>query len=94
VTRAALVAELARIRTRGYAIDDEELEAGLRCVGAPVRNYSGAVVASMSIAGPAFRLSRSRIPVLAEAVVEAADALSADLGYEAAQKKPRARRAG
>lgn len=94
VTRAALMAELARIRARGYAIDDEEIEEGLRCVGAPVRNYSGAVVASLSIAGPSFRLSRSRLPVLAEAVVDAAERLSAELGYEKAQKKPRARRAG
>jgi DNA-binding IclR family transcriptional regulator len=93
VTRAALVAELGRIRTRGYAIDDEEIEEGLRCVGAPVRNYSGAVVASLSIAGPAFRLSRSRIPQLAEAVVDAAERLSADLGHEVAQKRSRARRA-
>ena len=93
VTRAALMAELARIRARGYAIDDEEIEEGLRCVGAPVRNYSGAVVASLSIAGPAFRLSRARLPLLAEAVTDAAERLSADLGYETAQKKARARRA-
>jgi DNA-binding IclR family transcriptional regulator len=93
-TRAALATELARIRTRGYAIDDEELEEGLRCVGAPVRNYTGAVVASLSIAGPAFRLSRPRLPVLADAVVDAAERLSVDLGHESAHKKTRARRAG
>lgn len=93
VTRAALLADLAKIRARGYAIDDEEIEEGLRCVGAPVRNYSGGVVASMSIAGPSFRLPRSRIPALAEAVVDAADRLSSTLGYEAALRRPRARRA-
>jgi len=93
VSRAALGAELARIRGRGYAIDDEEVEDGLRCVGAPIRNYSGAVIASMSIAGPSFRLTRSRIPVLADAVVNAAERLSSDLGYETGQKKPRQRRA-
>ena len=73
--------ELARVRRRGFAVDDEEAEEGLRCIGAPVRNYSGVVVASMSIAGPVFRIQKRRLPELARAVVMSADHLSAELGY-------------
>jgi DNA-binding IclR family transcriptional regulator len=73
--------ELARVRRRGFAVDDEEAEEGLRCIGAPVRNYSGDVVASMSIAGPVFRIRKRQVPELASAVMQAADRLSANLGY-------------
>jgi IclR family acetate operon transcriptional repressor len=76
--------ELARVRRRGFAVDDEEAEEGLRCIGAPVRNYSGVVVASMSIAGPIFRVQKRRVPELARAVVASADHLSAELGYRKA----------
>lgn len=81
VTRAALLADLHQVRMRGYAIDNEEIEKGLRCVGAPVRNYSGHVVAAISVAGPAFRITRSRVPVVAHAVLAATSKLSAELGY-------------
>lgn len=81
ITRAALMADLDKIRKRRYAVDDEEIEEGLRCVGAAVRNHSGSVIASISIAGPAFRLGRSRVPTLARAVVAIADRLSVSLGY-------------
>jgi DNA-binding IclR family transcriptional regulator len=82
--------ELARVRRRGYAIDDEEVEEGLRCIGAPVRDYTGGVVASMGIAGPVFRVQKARIGELSRAVMRAAADLSADLGYVG----PRPRRKG
>jgi len=72
--------ELARIRRRGYAVDNEEAEEGLRCIGAPVRDCTGEVVASISIAGPVFRIQKGRVAELSRAVVKAADDLSADLG--------------
>jgi len=75
--------ELARVREQGYAVDNEEFEEGLKCVGAPVRDYSGRVVASISIAGPAFRMTEERIPVLAQSVMEVARELSQELGYRA-----------
>jgi DNA-binding IclR family transcriptional regulator len=85
-TRAALSADLDRIRKRGYAVDDEEIEDGLRCVGAAVRNHSGNVIASLSIAGPAFRVGRARIAALGRVVVGAADRLSVNLGYHPPQQ--------
>jgi IclR family transcriptional regulator, KDG regulon repressor len=77
----ALRAELARIRRRGFAVDNEEVEDGLRCIGAPVRDFTGDVVASISIAGPVFRIQKGRIAELSRAVMRAAHDLSVDLGY-------------
>jgi len=81
--RADLKRELQQIRRRGYAIDDEELEDGLKCIGAPVRDYSGRAIAALSIAGAAFRLNGERLPLLARSVVRAAADLSIKLGFRA-----------
>jgi IclR family acetate operon transcriptional repressor len=84
VTRGSLLADLRQVRIRGYSVDDEEIEKGLRCVGAPVWNCSGEVVAAMSIAGPAFRIMKGRVPAIARAVIAATRSLSAELGYRQA----------
>lgn len=82
ITRPSqLKAELAEIRTRGFAIDDQELEDGLKCIGAPVQDCSGRVVAALSIAGAALRLGKGRVPALAPLVAQTASDLSARLGY-------------
>lgn len=81
VRRAALKANLMQVRDCGFAVDDEEIEQGLRCVGAPIRNYTGLVVAAISVAGPAFRLTDQRLPATARAVTTAARDLSREMGY-------------
>jgi DNA-binding IclR family transcriptional regulator len=73
--------EIEAIRRSGYAIDDEEREEGLRCIGAPVRDSSGEVIAAVSIAGPVFRITRDRTASLAAAVVKSAGQISDALGY-------------
>lgn len=55
-TLSKLGEELARIRERGYAIDNEELYPDLRCIGAPVMDRKGSVVAGLSVSGPVTRL--------------------------------------
>jgi DNA-binding IclR family transcriptional regulator len=76
-----LLKQLRAIRVRGYGIDEQEREVGVRCVAAPVRNHEGRVVAAISAAGPAERMPRALIDSqTAPAVVAAADAISADLG--------------
>ena len=52
----ALWEELAHVRVRGYATDREEIEDGLACVAAPIRDYRGVTVAAVSMAGPAWRI--------------------------------------
>ena len=80
-----LKTELARVRKLGYAIDDEENEEGVSCVGAAVRGPSGEVVAAISVSGPSFRLPATKIPVVAKSVNGAANRLSEELGYDSAE---------
>jgi DNA-binding IclR family transcriptional regulator len=76
-----LLKELRVIRERGYAIDDEEREKGVKCLAAPVRNHSGGVVAAVSVAGPIDRLPQDLVDSdIAAAVMAAARAISIDLG--------------
>jgi hypothetical protein len=93
-SRAALKAELRRIGECGFAIDNEEYEEGLKCVGAPVRDHSGAVIAAVSVAGAAVRLEVQRIPALARSVMSAAADLSALLGYRGGETAGAAHRGG
>jgi len=85
---ARLRKELEKVRTGGYAVDDEEHHSGVRCVAAPIRNHSGNVVASLSISGPAVRISKEAIPSLAQRVREVAGKLSARLGYKGEPAAP------
>lgn len=74
--------EVARL---GFAVDDEEYESGVRCIAAPVRDYSRKVVASIGLSGPVFRFPFERIDrELAPLVKAAATKLSERLGYETA----------
>jgi IclR family KDG regulon transcriptional repressor len=69
---------------RGFALDLEECELGLRCAAAPVYDASGDVVAALSVSGPAQRMDEERLlQTLVPAVMDAADRLSRDLGYAA-----------
>ncbi len=80
-TLAALEAELAEIRVKGFAVDDEESELGIRCVGAPIRDSRGRVFASISVSGTSDRMPLSRIHGLAPAVMQTAAEISTSLGW-------------
>jgi DNA-binding IclR family transcriptional regulator len=67
------------IRQLCYAVDDEERQEGVICIGAPVFDHTGAVAGALSISGPAFRVTRSK-PEVVEAVVAASRAASMRLG--------------
>lgn len=79
---AALLEEVRKAAGQGYAIDHEEIEEGLLCVAAPVKDDRGVTCAALSIAGPASRLDR-RLEESIEVVREACAGLSARLGAEA-----------
>ena len=81
VAPAALRRELAAVRQRGYALDDEENESGARCVGAPLFDHRGDCVGAISVSGPASRLADGGIAALAPRVVAASREISASLGY-------------
>ena len=89
----ALRRELATVRVRNYAVDDEESEIGLRAIAAPIRIYSGNVVAAISIAGPVHRMARKALLGWVRELVEAADAVSQRLGWQPARAEALHRRA-
>ena len=73
---------LKAVHSRGYAIDDEESERGIRCVAAPVRNEVGVTVAAVSISGPAIRVTREKAQgTLKDDVIATALEISQELGF-------------
>lgn len=73
---------LAEVRKLGYAVDDVEAEDDVRCVAAPIRDYTGSVVAAVSVSGPSSRVTLERIHLeLAKAVAHTARQISLELGY-------------
>ena len=73
--------ELRKTYERGYSIDDEEFAPNTRCIGAPVRDYLGEVVAAITISGPAQRLPMERLEELKEPILETARQISERMGY-------------
>lgn len=71
--------ELEATRQRGYAVDDEEFEPGIRAVAVPVRDVFGNVVATLAIPGPVYRMTWDRVSEMAQALMEAASAISSQV---------------
>ena len=78
----AMKQELALTRQRGYAMDNEEHELGVRCIAMPVRNWDGKPVAAVSISAPAMRLDSDEIRRLLPKLRNAAAQISQMLGYK------------
>ena len=82
-SREAFFRELDQVAVEGYALDNEEYEDGVRCVGVPVRDHTQSVIAGLSISGPAYRLTDERLrKELAPLIKKAGLELSKRLGYE------------
>ncbi|HEX3780811.1 MAG TPA: IclR family transcriptional regulator [Pseudonocardiaceae bacterium] len=79
-TEQALLAALDEVRARGWAVDNVENEDGVRCVGAPILDHLGTVVAALSVSGPTMRVTEDRVPELGEQVKAAARAISHLIG--------------
>ena len=80
--REKLKEVLKTVADQGYAIDDEEMDLGVRCIAAPIRDYTRRIVGALSVSGPSMRLSNERInKELIPLVQEAAEELSNRLGY-------------
>jgi IclR family transcriptional regulator, KDG regulon repressor len=71
--------ELKAVRSRGYAVTEGEHHPGVRCIGAPVHDQSGGVVAGLSISGPMRRLKKDQVAELAKIVVHHARLVAAKL---------------
>jgi IclR family KDG regulon transcriptional repressor len=83
ITRLNYLKEhLNLVRKQGYAVDDEENERGIRCVGAPVFNEAGRAIAAISVSGPAFRVTRKMVQDgLKRKVMDTARRISQRLGF-------------
>jgi IclR family transcriptional regulator, KDG regulon repressor len=76
-----LIDQLRSIRKNGYAIDNLENEEEIRCLGAPIFDNTGLVVAAMSISGPAYRFDLEQCMKLVKPLIEETTAISLQLGY-------------
>ena len=82
-----LHAQLIRVKKDGFACDLEEHEPHIRCIAAPIWDHSGAVNASLSVTGPAVRMSTARLREIAALVREAGLKISSELGFSATAKR-------
>ncbi len=81
IDKNLLMEELRKVATEGYALDNEEFEDDVKCVAAPIRDYTRWVVAGLSISGPAFRMGDTIMPELIETVKWGALQISKSLGF-------------
>jgi len=81
-----LQTQLQRVRKNGYACDLEEHEAHIRCIAAPIWDHTGSVNASLSVTGPAVRMSNARLRQIAPLILEIGRKISEELGYQPSKK--------
>jgi DNA-binding IclR family transcriptional regulator len=80
--RDELKAHLKKVVEQGYAIDNEEMDIGVCCVGAPIRDYTRRIIGAVSISGPSMRFSKERMEKeLIPLVTRAGEDISTKLGF-------------
>jgi IclR family acetate operon transcriptional repressor len=82
LTPDAVLEQLPNIREKGFAIDDEESTLGGRCIGAAIRDASGAPIGAISVSGPILRLSVDTIDDMGRHISETAALISSSLGFQ------------
>lgn len=78
----ALSEELRLVRRNGYAMDREEYQPGVICIGAPIRDYTGAVVGSISASTPLMRATEPHLDLIRDEIIAATRQLSRELGED------------
>jgi DNA-binding IclR family transcriptional regulator len=74
--------QLKTIQQKGFSVDDEEIELGLRCVAAPIFNHQGKAIASVSCAAPTMRLEDEQLSKVIQGIKQAALEISKCMGYK------------
>jgi IclR family transcriptional regulator, KDG regulon repressor len=77
-----LMENVLQVRTKGYAVDDEEMQLGVRCIASPIYNHAGETAAALSLTGPAIDMNDERIRSLAVHLCRIASVISEQLGYQ------------
>jgi IclR family acetate operon transcriptional repressor len=81
-----LIEELRHVRRNGVAIDREEFQPGVICIGSAIRDHAGAVVGAISASAPAMRATEEHLALMKREVIGATSALSAELGEPGAMQ--------
>lgn len=83
VDKEKLKSELQLVARQGFSEDVEEYEEGVRCIAAPVRDYTGRVIAGLSVSWPLFRFDMEQRDMYVRAITEYAQTISSMFGYQA-----------
>ena len=75
---------MAAVTRRGFGVDNEELNAGVMCVAAPIRDHAGEVVAAISVSLLKARVTDARLEKIAQEVIRTAGIISRAIGYQPA----------
>jgi IclR family transcriptional regulator, KDG regulon repressor len=81
--RRRLASEIAAVRASGFALEEGEFHPEIFCIAAPVRNFSGSIVAALGISAPTWRSAEGDQAIKVVALLQAGEALSAIWGYVA-----------
>lgn len=81
-SKESFIKEVKLVKEQGYAVDDEELEIGLRCLAVPIFDYKGRVAASISISGSSSRIKKGSEKDIYNLLKEKAAIISKELGYK------------
>ncbi len=82
LSKEELKSQLELIREQGWAEDDQEHEEGITCIGASIRDFSGEIVAALSVSWPIFRFKDKNKNEVIEKIKDTCNKISALLGYE------------
>lgn len=76
-----LLSELKKVREKGFSFSQNEILEGVTSVAAPIYDYTGKVVAAITVVGPHQRISANKVPVYAKKVIDASKEASERLGF-------------
>ena len=79
---ASLKKHLNKVRADGFARDQEEIEIGLSCVAAPIKNHQGVIIAAISLSGPANRMASHSFSQISADLIETGRLISSQFGYK------------
>lgn len=85
-TKQGLLIELEKIKNQGYALDNEECELGARCLSVGIKDYTGKIVAGISVSGPITRMSMNYIEEIKDTVMDTSRKVSELLAYKEQNK--------
>lgn len=82
------LAELEKVKKQGYAVDNEEFCIGLYCLAMPLRDYTGKVIAALSVSTPYARITETKSQEILNRLAEYSKRISLNLGYQENRNLP------